>query len=160
MKILIPAHNIVATKVKSWRDIKDEALELRKFTNDPTDVEGSYKTAYAISHAQVCDQPKDFFTINEKHKEIIKQFGSWCIINPRIIKKEEEVYWKEACMSFPYNKPKNVDRWNRITVRYWVPFLGFTRPVKRRFVGLPAFIIQHEMEHARGTNIYGRNNKA
>lgn len=155
-RILRPAHNKVATKVSSWLSIKDEALELRDFTNDPVDVEGHWKTAYAISHAQVSPEPFDFFCINEKHQDIIKLFGSWCIINLRIVKTEEKVYWKEACMSFPYNKPKNVDRWEKITVKYRVPFLWFTRPVTRKFVGLPAFIAQHEAEHSAGKNIYGR----
>ncbi len=157
MKILRPAHNFIAEKVKNWRQIKSEALELRKFIGMTQDVvEGHYKTAFAISHAQVSDKPLNFFVINEKHKDLIKLFGSWCIINLRILKQEEPCYWKEACMSFPFNKPKNVDRYNKVTVRYSVPFLWFTIPQKRYFFGLPAFICQHENEHANGTNIYGK----
>ena len=156
MKIVRPAHNKKAEKVKSWSQIKDMAQELREFTNDPKDVEGHYKTAYAISHAQVSEEPLSFFCLNEKHPDLIKLFGHWCIINPRITKTEEPVYWKEACMSFPYRKPTNVDRFNKVTVKYSVPFLWFTRPVTRHFIGLPSFICQHEIEHSMGTNIYGR----
>lgn len=156
MNIIRPAHNLVAQKVKSWKQIKEVALELRKFTNNPIGVEGYYKTAYAISHAQVSNEPLNFFTINEEHKDLIKLFGSWCIINLRIIKQEQAVYWKEACMSFPFREAKNTDRFNKVTVKYRVPFLWFTRPVKRHFIGLPAFICQHELEHSLGKNIYGR----
>ena len=155
MKIILPNQNIPATKVRSWREIKKEAQELREFTNNP-DVEGFWKSAYAVSHAQVSDQPKDFFTINEKHQYLIKEFGHWCIINLEIVSKKEEVYWKEGCMSFPYRKERNVDRFNKITVKYRIPFLGFTRSVTRSFVGLPAFICQHEKEHSEGKNIYGQ----
>ncbi len=157
MHILRPAHNKVAKPVKSWKQIEDEALELRDFITSTEDkVEGTYKTAFAISHAQVSEDPYDFFVVNEDNKDLIKLFGSWCIIGLRIVKTEQEVYWKEACMSFPFNKPKNVDRFNKITVKYSIPFLWFTRPVKRNFVGLPAFICQHETEHALGKNIYGK----
>lgn len=160
MNIIRPAHNKVATKVKSWSQIKDEALELRNFIqNTEKVVEGYYKTAYAIAHAQVSDKPLDFFVLNESNKDLIKQFGSWCIINLRIVKTAEPCWWKEACMSFPYNKPKNVDRFNKIKVKYRVPFFGFTRSVTRNFTGLPAFICQHEHEHSEGKNLYGRNNK-
>lgn len=157
MNIIRPAHNIVATKVKSWRSIKKEALELREFMKDiDKKVEGHYKSAYAISHAQVSSNPKDFFVIDESHEELLKLFGSWCIINLKVVKSSEEIHWDEACMSFPFRKPKNTYRMNKVTVKYRVPFLWFTRPVKRKFDGLPAFICQHESDHANGKNIYGK----
>ena len=158
MNIIRPAHNQVAKKVKSWSQIKEQATELRQFIGMTEGiVEGYYKTAYAISHAQVSPEPFDFFVVNEEKNDLIKLFGSWCIINPRIIKQEEEVYWKEACMSFPYYKERNVDRFNKITITYKIPFFKyFMRSVTKHFIGLPAFICQHEQEHANGTNIYGR----
>ena len=154
MKI-IPYHNLIASKVKSWRQIRKEAQELREYINRGN-FEGHYSKAYAISHAQVSNNPLTYFVVNEEYKDLIDLFGSWCVINLKIIKRKEEVYWKEACLSFPFREPKNTDRFNKVTVKYSIPFFGFTRLIKRDFVGLPAFIVQHEFDHARGVNLYGR----
>lgn len=155
MNILRPAHGLLATRVKSWNEIKVEALELREFIKTTeNNVEGYWKKAYAISHAQVSYRPKDFFVVNEWYTDLIELFGTWCVINPKIIRSGEEVYWKEACMSFPHRQPTNVDRFNKIIIEYSIPFLWFTRTVRRKFIGLPAFICQHEIEHRDGKNIY------
>lgn len=157
MQIIRPCHNIPAEQVKNWKEIKKEALELRKFIKKP-EVEGYYKAAYAISHAQVSNKPKNFFVLSEvtADRKLIKMFGSWCIINLKIVQFGDPVYWKEACMSFPFRIERRVDRMNKITVKYRVPFFFWSRPVVRKFEGLPAFICQHETEHGAGKNIYGK----
>lgn len=155
MKIIRPCHNIPATKVKDWKQIKAAALELKDLVDHSEQrVEGYYKNCYAISHAQVSDEPLNFFVLDDSHKDIIKLFGSWCIINLEIIDSSEEVYWPEACMSFAFRSPKNTDRMKNVTVKYRIPFLFWSRKVTKKFVDLPAFICQHEKDHSDGKNIY------
>lgn len=157
MKILTPAHNLKAKPVKNWREIKKEALELRDFIKKG-EFEGYHSTAYAISQVQVSTDPKSYFVINEdlKDGEIRKAFGHWCIVNLKIIKVKDPVYFKEGCLSWPYREIKETARFNKITVKYQVPFLWFLIPRKRKLEGLCAFISAHENDHQNGRNIYGK----
>ena len=157
MKIIKPAHNKSAEPVKNWAEIKKEAKVLREFVNHGK-FEGGYDKAYAISHAQVSENPKMFFVV---HKEYEKMFGSWCVINQSLAPKgkspavSEPVELPEACMSFPYRKPKRMDRFNKFRIKYKVPFLWTWRTKVKDLEGLPAFIAQHEAGHTAGKNIYG-----
>lgn len=156
-QIIRPAHHKPATICKDWKSIKDKAEALRDLVRNGT-FEGQYSSAYAISHAQVSNEPLSFFVINEEMQngELVKWFGHWCIMNIKILEKDDPVYWDEACMSFPHRAPRRTDRWNKIKVEYYVPFFRWQRKITRRFKGLPAFIAQHEFEHATGKNIYGK----
>ena len=151
MQIIRPAHNKPAIKVESWGEIMADAKEMRDMVK-AGGFEGNYTQAHALSHAQVSDNPKSFFVVSD---EWVPVFKSWCIINPVIKKKDKKVQHKEACMSFMFRGEKWVDRFKEITVYYWTPFWGFLIPRYRKFKDLPAFIIQHELEHSNGTNIYG-----
>lgn len=156
MKIIQPAHNIPAEKVKNWREIKKEATEMVTFMKSGN-FNGYWKSAFALSQAQISNNPKNYFVLNDEvaSGDLVKKFGHWCIMNPRIVQFGDPVYWKEACMSFPFRKERRVDRMNKVTAEYYIPFLGiFWRKTKRKFDGLPAFILQHEIEHATGQNIY------
>lgn len=155
--IIKPAHNKPAMMCKSWQFIKCEAEQLRELMKRG-EFEGKYKSAYAISHAQVSHAPLHFFVINEELEEgkLMKYFGHWCVFNFKILETDDPVYWPEACMSFPHRDPKNTDRWNKIKVEYRIPFLRWSRKITRRFRGLPAFLVQHELEHALGKNLYGK----
>lgn len=157
MKIIRPAHNIPAEPVRSWREIKKEALKLREFVNGGK-FEGDYKQAFAISHAQVSRKPKMFFVLNKEYKKL---FGTWCVINQTLAPKRKQdacrdpVVWKEACMSFPHRKPRNTERFYRVRIKYRIPFLFWSRTKTKDLEGLAAFITQHEAQHAAGKNIYG-----
>lgn len=159
MKIIQPAHNKVASPVTSWAEIKEEAKALREFVNHGK-FEGNYDKAFAISHVQVSDTPKSFFVV---HKDFEKLFGTWCVINQSLAPKKgqnacrEPVEWEEACMSFPYRKPKRTERFMIMRVTYKAPFFWSWRTITRELKELPAFIIQHEAGLAAGTNIYGLN---
>lgn len=157
MKIIQPAHNKPAIPVKNWKEIRVEAQALREFVHAGKFI-GNYDRAYAISHAQVSEEPKTFFVINEDVEKgrLKKLFGSWCVINLRIVQFGDPVYLEEGCMSWPYRQTKRIDRMNKITVEYYIPFLWTWRKIKRKFIGLPAFICQHETEHGIGKNIYGK----
>lgn len=169
--IIAPCHNRPAKKCPSWRAIKEEAELLRELVSTG-EFRGNYKQAFAISHAQVAprtfddvtkvddytgSQPFNFFVVNETIDNgwLKKQFGHWCIMNARIVKFGDPVSIKDACMSFPFRTPRNTDRMNKITAKYRVPFFFWSRPVTRKLEGLPAFIVQHEVEHAAGGNIHG-----
>lgn len=155
--IIRPVHNKPAKICKSWKDIRSEAESLRKYIKEGK-FEGNYQSAYAISHAQVSWFPLQFFVVNEELErgKLRKLFGSWCVINIKILEMDDPVYWPEACMSFPHREPKSTDRFNKIKVVYYIPFLWTWRKVRRSFKGLPAFLCAHELEHAQGKNIYGK----
>ena len=156
MKILLPAHNKVANKVRSWKEIKSEALEMQRFIAEGK-FAGYYDKAYAISHAQVSDQPKSFFVLNkDKDYGLLKVFKSGVVVNLRILKQYDPVEFKEACMSWPFRQPTKTERFYDVIVKYEISFLGFLIPVTKRLKGLPAFICQHETDHAEGRNIYNK----
>ncbi len=162
MKIIRPYHHVPATKVENWEEIKDQALELREFVQ--TAKAGYYERAYALSHAYVSKEPKDFFVVNENipNKEgrsdfLKKIFGHWCIVNPKIIKEDVPAPFEDGCFFFPYRKPKKIERFFYIITEYYVP--GWFGKLKRKVVkleGIPAFIMQHEIEHSLGKNAYGK----
>jgi len=156
MEILKPLGNEKSKKVKNWRQIKKEALELRDVI-DHKRFTGNWEDAYAVSHVQVSRQPKSFFVVN---KRVRKSFGSWCIVNAKILKKEKQCIFPEGCMSFMYRTEKRVERHAKIRVFYWIPVFNlFLFPMLKTFDGnkgrIEAFIVQHEIDHANGINIYG-----
>ena len=167
MKLIQPCPHTPAQRVKNWREIKEDALELREFIKQ--EFKGHYNSAFAISHAQVSEDPKSFFVVNEdvstevakvkNQGNLTKTFGSWCIVNAEILLTKKpvpiEVPFKDACMGFPFRKPKEVQRIYRIKVKYYIPFFGFLRKKVEVLEGVPSFIVQHELEHAEGKNIYG-----
>lgn len=77
---------------------------------------------------------------------------------PEEVRTSNIIPMKEGCMSFLFRKPKNVDRVYRVKVRYWYPveFLGFKFLWRKTewVEGLKAQILQHEIMHAEGKNIY------
>ena len=167
MKIIRPYHHNPATKVENWEEIKDQALELREFIKN-TKFEGYYERAYALSHAYVSKKPKDFFVVNDniphemedgkkgRSDFLVKGFGHWCIINPKIIKKDVPVPFPDGCFFFPYRKPKKLERFYYIVVEYFIPFwFGKLRKKVAKLEGIPAFIVQHEIEHSLGKDAYG-----
>ncbi len=161
IKIRKPLGSEVSEKVKSWSQIKTEAWELKKFMDDKK-FEGHWEDAYAISHTQVSEKPLAFFVLN---KNMVKTFGSWCIVNLKIVKQAKPCTFPEGCMSFMYRGVKTVNRFADITVTYWTPFLNlFLIPHRRRFKAplntgdkgtVAPFICAHEADHMAGKNIYG-----
>lgn len=152
MQILKPLGNLKAEKVKNWSEIKQEAHELRQMMEEKN-YDGNWRDAYAISHVQVSNSPKDFFVVNKSKKGI---FRHWCVINLRILKMEEEGTFPEGCMSFMFRDVKKVKRFGKIKVKYWTPLFNlFLIPHWRTFKDLDACVCQHEFDHANGVNIYG-----
>lgn len=68
------------------------------------------------------------------------------LINPSIIKTENEVRVNEGCLSLPWYQEMQ-DRWGTITVKYrdeqW-------NEVEKEFNGILSQCVQHEIEHFEG----------
>jgi len=157
MKVLRPKEGTQSKIVKNWKQIQSEAERLRVFIQKG-EFGGKYTTAFCLAHAEVSESPMNFFVINEEVQDGIlqKAFGSWCIINPKILAFSDPVYWKEGCMGFTHREPKNTDRMNKVMAEYYIPFLWTWRKVRKELKELPAFVIQHSIEHCWGRNIYFR----
>lgn len=77
---------------------------------------------------------------------IIKNKKPIIIINPRIIRREGEIFYKEGCLSVPEYSAE-VKRSEKIVIEYQ-DIDGLTHEMKLE--GLPAVCIQHEMDHLDG----------
>jgi peptide deformylase len=61
---------------------------------------------------------------------------------------------EDACMSFPYRKPKKVERFLKIIVHYQIAKDGELVDVVEECEGLKAHIFQHEIDHHEGIDIH------
>ena len=152
MKIILPPHHKVAQRVKSWWQIRSAAKQMIAMV-DAGNFQGKWSEAAALSHAQVAENPLSFFVVNEKTKRPFQNHR--VIINARIIVANNPVKFKEACMSYPFKAEKNVDRYEQITVRFQIPtWYGGLKTIQLGLTGIPAYIVQHEVDHALGVHIY------
>ena len=140
---IIKSHNI-----KSKECVKSDHTRIMAYANDmhklclqPLGIKAG---AYAIAHCQVTDNdPLKFFVTNEGE----------IFINPYIINHTNvTVDSKEGCMSFPLMPDIIVQRYHKITVNYLdANFI----PQVETFSGKMAKVLQHEIDHFEGVNIYG-----
>ena len=167
LKIIKP-HYIKSKKVKSYNEIKSIVNEMKVFV-DSEFTEGLFKTAYSLAHCEVSTDPYAFFIINS---DFIKKkvFKHQIMINPEIVNVPEKIKFKadkdekendnnmeilEACMQFPFRKPKRLNRPYRIKVKYQVPFMfGTLLTIWKEFEGLQSQIFQHNLEHIQSKNIF------
>ena len=177
MKI-IKIHYKVSKPVKSWKEIKKDAEEMKEFLFSGK-FEGFYNKAYAVAHCQVSETPYAFFVVagecvtDNPKMGWYKMFESQVIINPRIIdaplnkilgdgkiQVPNTIEYNEPCLSFPFRRPKRVTRFDEITVEYQVKgrLWGF-RTVKTKLTGIASEIFQHEYDHTIGKNIYFESEK-
>jgi len=140
--------------VTSWGEIKDAAHELIQLIESDT-FPGNKTEPIAIHHAQVSEKPFAFFTVNSQYVESF-ELTRRLIINPRLVSVDQSsvVYFKEACISFPYRAGKHVLRYERITVAYQIPIIGELETLVEECEGLKAIMFQHEIDHQNGKNIY------
>ncbi len=71
--------------------------------------------------------------------------GSLILVNPEIISREEPYETREGCLCHEGEHP--VKRYRTIRVKYLDEQF---HPQERTFMGFPAQIIQHEMDHFEG----------
>ena len=163
---VVPIHYKVSEQVKRYYQIEDDAAQMMQML-DNRGFKGLFDTGYAISHAQVSQNPFSFFVLDYRLVEK-SMFEDRVIINPKILKaplyhefrepvgrKVNFLECEEGCLSFPYRKPKRLNRYNRILVTYQVKggFFGFKR-IKRWLTGEASQIFQHEYDHCQGNNIF------
>ena len=166
---LIKPHYIKSRKVKSYNQIKSIVNEMKVFV-DSEFKEGLFVKAYSLAHCEVSADPYAFFIINS---DFIKKkvFKHQVMINPEIVNVPDTMKFEadkddkehpnnmeivEACMQFPFRKPKKLSRPYRIEVKYQVPFFFglFLRTVRCEFEGLQSQIFQHNHQHCLGKNIF------
>ena len=172
---IIKNHYTPSMVVQNYEHIREEVDQLKKFI-----IEADKKReCYAIHHAQVSEDPWNFFVIHPKWLlGPDRLFEHQVIINPKIINhvdieraefedlkiadtEANRKWWanfdlagkyvQEGCMSFPFRQPKKVYRFYQLDVEYYDNKLQL---IKTRMVGTAAQIFQHEILHGEGKNIY------
>ena len=153
MEIINP-HKVISRPVDTENMMEMERVY--KVTAEMSDLckegHGRYQYGMAISHCQVTqNDPLRFVVTNEEE----------VVINPEIIKHTEFIGdFEEGCLSFPDKKMIIAKRWNKVTAKYFVIDLdkndGLITEMQQNIGGLDAKIIQHEIDHMNGLNIYER----
>lgn len=108
---------------------------------------GLYPGGLAVHHSQIDGKnPLDFFVTAEKE----------IIINPVIINHTKVlVDRQEACLSFRFDPPKTVERYNKVTVKYEkINTEGKTDTVEENMSGRRAQMFQHEIDYGKAKYIY------
>jgi hypothetical protein len=174
---IIKIHYNLSKPVVSYREIKKEASEMKRFILRPM-TKGLFNKAYAIAHAQVSETPYAFFVLSPECV-VEKLFESDVIINPQIISAplykqlDGQLYtgktendgkqvnqipnaldWNEPCLSFPFRQPKRITRYDRIEVEYQIPGWFGLKKIRRWLTGVASEIYQHEYDHTKAENIY------
>lgn len=158
----VKPHNKVSRKVKS-SDL-DRVLEDATFMHEMCLVgRADYTTAYAIAHPQIDEKdPLAFYVTIEGH----------IVINPVIVRYTHQFLdKKEGCMSYPEEPMKIVLRFNKVTMTYQTliqkvkeekpqgkPTLS--KKVTVEYSGTQAQVVQHELSHLLGHNIYDKDHTA
>lgn len=158
MKIVLPHHNrsLPVTLVSELRDTQAMAnmLDASEFGNHEK------RDGFALHHSQVqTEDPLDYFVLRE---DVATHFPERVICNARIIEATGSEVFFEACLSFPFRKGMRTRRYTWLKVEAEVPVRTlFVGPLKLKTVqfevsGLDAFIVQHEILHAKGQNIFNK----
>lgn len=155
MKLLNRLSHKPAAKVTSYGQIKAAAADMLTLLNADK-FAGKYDNGFALHHAQVSNEPLNFFVTHRSWENVLPSI----VVNAKIIERMEPLTFKEACLSFPFRDPIKTPRYWRVIVEYeeyskarsW--FANGLRPQQMAFDGLAALIFQHENDHAIGKNIY------
>lgn len=131
-----PRLKIVAEEVKNV----DE--NIKKIVADMFETM-KVKDGVGLAATQV-DIHKRIFVMDYNEKK-------YCLINPKIIKKEGSIIWNEGCLSFPGVYAK-VKRSNKVTVSY-LDENGQEQTLEAE-EGLMSVCIQHEIDHLDGITFF------
>jgi peptide deformylase len=146
-----------AAVVERFAQIKNTANRMLDLLDDGIVRDGYLVSAVALSHAQVDTLPFTFFVVERRFKHF---FGDRrIIINAKITDQKDLVPFEEGCLSFLGRPHYQTKRFRTIEVEWQFPNgTGeiHRRPHKERYEGLAAMIIQHEIDHANGENIYDK----
>jgi len=158
----VKPHNKVSRKVK--------ASDLKRVIKDATFMHemclvgrGDYTTAYAIAHPQIDEKdPLAFYVTIEGH----------IIINPVIVRYTHQfIDKKEGCMSYPEEPMRICLRFNKVTMTYQtltqkekdgkpVGKPTLSAEVTTEYTGTHSQVVQHELAHLLGHNIYDEDHTA
>lgn len=119
---------------------------------------GIYNGAFAMHHSQIDDKdPLDFFVLVDRK----------IVINPVVTRTSAYTKpSKEGCMSFGHMRPLEVERYQKMDVKYvtimsdpntdpdTVNGFKLSAPIQEKLSGRLAWIFQHEMDHAKGKFVY------
>ena len=156
MKVVLP-HKKQAKPVTHPSQLKDAYPMIGMLRGK---FAGKWKEGFALSHAQVSDDPYAFFVVSDKFKD---EFPSQIMANARIIDQADRMPFKEACLSFPHRDVINTTRYRDVQVEAEIPGKQFFNKALKKIMfqvsGLAAFIVQHEIDHAKGINIYEKYKK-
>lgn len=156
---------IIAPHKKKSKDVKEKHLSIVKKYYLPLktimeEMEGEkyFKSIYAIAHCQVTKKnPLRFFVIN-KSNELMKEMDiDDLIINPVILNHTKQICYKEeGCLSFPGYPNVQVERWNKIEVKFLTANLEENKLYSHtlNLSGKLAEIFQHEIDHFNAIYIY------
>lgn len=131
------------------KEVKDFSFFTENMIND-IEMFNFINNSYAIAANQI-GILKRFFVfcpgLNEKHPDKFKINIPRIMINPKIIKSENPIIFKEYCLSFPKIKC-HVNRFFNITCLY-----KDQNEIEHELEcnGLLSIIIQHELDHLDGT---------
>lgn len=115
-----------------------------------------YFPAPVIANMQILEKPETIMVRKPKRDVKMVERGKAEVTMTYQNVKESNIYAPdEGCMSFPNRTKKSVKRFYRIHVKYWyLSRMGIWLPRTEWVEGLKAHIIQHEVEHAQGKNMY------
>ncbi|WP_283152308.1 peptide deformylase [Guptibacillus hwajinpoensis] len=133
-----------------------EMLEFLKNSQDPeTALEYELRSGIGIAAPQIGISKRMIAVHVSDHRGTLYSYG---IMNPKIISHSvEKTYLDggEGCLSVDREVPGAVPRYARITIK-GVDAEG--NPLKLRLKGLPAIVVQHEIDHLDGVMFYDRIN--
>lgn len=154
--ILLPA--LLSKKpskiVENFTEIKADAYEMLDTLDKGIVRNGIRAGAVALSHCQISVQSFKFFVLDRRFKDL---FGKRrIIVNAKIVDQKDMVPFREGCLSFPDRPEAQTRRFRHIEVEYQVPDASgeLGRPKRYKFSDFPAMILQHEIDHSEGLNIY------
>jgi len=145
-------------KVLEFETIARDARLMNKLLRDYKDPKGKgSENHYAIHHSQFSNDPYNFFVVNPSVMGLDPN-SIVVVVNPKILEKDRSTkkMVRESCMSFPFRPSQKVVRYDTIKVSYDVPIEDGKKMKHKEeeMSGFMAQIFQHEVEHARGANIY------
>lgn len=126
-----------------------EGEDIIQIIEDLTDTLAT-KAGYALAANQI-GYNKAIAVISMKKEDF-----DVILVNPKIIDKDERILFrKEGCLSFP-GVFIDTDRYNQITYQTGIG----DRVQMFAIYGLPAIVVQHEIDHLRGILFFNKKHKA
>lgn len=148
-----------AKKVESFDQIADDAFAMIDLIDKGIEDGERTASAAALHHAQVSQNPFNFFVVADQYKN---SFGGGrlrrIVINPRITDQQDYVPFEEGCLSFLHRDSLKTKRFARIRLEcQYANSDGELRYHNQKSIyltGFPAFLVQHECDHGLGKNIH------